>query len=245
MKPNGKGTYSQVARSTAYLAKQIPERFSVTSVLCHKTDPHVVFDAIASLGVKRIELVPAVHHNDSIRPHFEDAERYRAFIRNYAQRYLDAADDEIPATLVRFANIVARIMGYDTRRIPCSAGRSFFGVSPEGDLYPCFRFIGVEPYRTGNLVSGLRLEAIEAFAKGPGRSCEERFPCQECWAAPLCGGPCFACAEMFGPGDGQPIAVNCAYVLADARSAVWLVAQLRKRNPERLLSFLPSAIEIR
>lgn len=59
-------------------------------------------------------------------------------------------------------------------------------------------------------------------------------------AAPLCTGPCFACAEMFGPGHGHPIDINCAYMLADAEAASFLYHQLKQRNPEKLLAFLPN-----
>ena len=130
-------------------------------------------------------------------------------------------------------------MGYDTHRVSCGAGRSFLGVGPDGALYPCFRFIGLESYRLGRLTTGLDRKAALSFQRGPGRSYEQRTQCRRCWAAPLCGGPCFACSEMFGPGNGRPLASHCAYTLADARAAVWLVKELRKHNPKRLLSFLP------
>ena len=189
--------------------------------------------------MRRIELVPVAHQHESILPGPGDIERYKVFVNNYARRYLDCAEGKNIPALVRFENCVARVMGYGVQRIPCGAGRSFIGVGPDGYLYPCFRFIGLSRYRIGRLPTGLDAEAAVAFQHGPGRSYERRTPCRECWAAPLCGGPCFACAEMFGPGNGQPLPLHCAYTLADAQAAVWLVTQLRQRAPERLLSFLP------
>ena len=244
VRPDGHGTFARVAEVVADLAQQMPERFSVTAVLCHEADPQQVFDAIAQLGVRRIELVPVAHHDESIQPDAEDVERYEEFIQTYARRYLESAVDGVPPTLVRFANRVARVMGYDNWRVSCGAGRSFYGVGPDGDLFPCFRFIGVEAYRLGHVTLGLDTEATAAFWQRAGCTYEARVPCKECWAAPLCGGPCFACAEMFGPGDGQPLNLHCAYVLADARAAVWLVNQLRANDPERLLAFLPVGYRI-
>lgn len=239
VRPNGHGTYAQVAEIVADLAQQMPERLSVTAVLCRQSDPQVVFDAIARLGVRRIELVPVAHQDESVRPDAEDIKRYEKFIRTYARHYLENTTEAGIPTLVRFANRVTRVMGYDNWRIPCGAGRSFFGVSPDGELYPCFRFIGVKAYQLGHVASGLDAEATAEFQQAAGCSYEMRMQCKECWAAPLCGGPCFACAEMFGPGHRQPLDFHCAYVLADARAAVWLVNQLRTRDPGRLLSFLP------
>ncbi len=237
--PRGHGTYRGIAAAARMLAQRIPERFGVTSVLCRGTDPKVVFDGIEGLGAKRIEFVPAVHRDPSIRPGDTDVRRYEVFVRNYARRWAEAADTSRIPTLVRFAKTVARVMGYNTWRIQCGAGRSFFGVGPAGDLYPCFRFIGIDKYRLGHVSSGPDPEAARAFRCVIGRTYEQRSPCRECWSAPLCGGPCFACAELFGPGDGEPYLLQCAYTRADARAAVWLVKRLRKYDPQRLLFFLP------
>jgi len=241
--PDGSGTHAQISKAVVALAQRIPDRFSVTAVLCRGTDPREVFESIADLGVKRIELVPAAHQNPDFLPDATDVERYATFVQDHARRILQAEHETTP-TLVRFANRVARVMGYDTWRIQCGAGRSFYGVGPEGDLYPCFRFIGLNAYRLGHVNSGVDETAAAAFRSGPGRAYDRREPCRNCWAAPLCGGPCFACAEMFGPGHGAPFAVNCAYVLADAHAAVRLVEQLREQAPERLLAFLPAALKL-
>lgn len=236
---DGRGTFAQVTKAVAELAYRIPERFSVTAVLCRGADPQEVFEFIASLGVRRIELVPVAHQDESVLPGPDDVSRYERFVMAYARRHLESPQGEDIPTLVRFETRVVRVMGYDLQRISCGAGRSFFGIGPNGGIYPCFRFVGVESYRMGQLSTGLDVQATTAFQCGPGRPYDRRRPCHDCWAAPLCGGPCFACAEMFGPGGGQPLDLHCEYVLADARAAVWLVRHLRQHAPERLLSFLP------
>ncbi len=242
--PSGRGTFEQVTEAVSDLAQRTQDRFSVTAVLCRGADPKEVFEAIASLGVRRIELVPVAHQDSSVLPSPADIQHYERFVKDYACRHLDHAEGKSPPTLVRFVSCVVRVMGYDVARVPCGAGRSFLGVGPEGDLYPCFRFIGLERYRLGRLSTGIDMKATKAFQHGPGRPYEQRTSCRNCWAAPLCGGPCFACSEMFGPGDGLPLGLHCAYTLADARAAVWLVNELRRRDPQRLLSFLPGVAEV-
>jgi uncharacterized protein len=233
----GRGTQSRVAAAVADLAHRMPARFSVTAVLCRGADPGEVFAAIAGLGARRIELVPVAHLDSGVCPGPAEVASYERFVRGYARRWLD--EDVGPPALVRFETAVRRAMGYDLQRLPCGAGRTFLGVGPRGGLYPCFRFIGVEPYRLGDLATGPDSAAAAAFQEDAGRPYEARPSCAECWAAPLCGGPCFACAEMFGPGGAAPVALGCAYARADARRALWLVERLRRRAPERLLAFLP------
>lgn len=240
---SGTGTYERVGPAVADLARRMPQRLSVTAVLCRGNDPFEVFAGIAALGVRRIELVPAVHADPAIAPGEEDAQRYADFAGAWVERYLVAsqgADSAAvrPPELVRLMNIARRVMGYDVNRVVCGAGRNFYGVGHDGALYPCFRFVGITEHRLGDVVSGPEPAATQRFREGAGRPYERRAACRECWAAPLCGGPCFASAELLGPGDGAPYAVQCRYIRSDARAAVRLVERLRETDPQRLLDLL-------
>jgi uncharacterized protein len=237
--PGGQGTFAAVAEAVADLAARMPDRLSVTAVLCRDADPGAVFAAIADLGVRRIELVPVAQRDPYVRPTPRDVRAYRRFVRRHARRYLDELDGPAIPVLIRFEGCVVRAMGYTLARAACGAGRSYLGVAPDGGLYPCFRFVGLAAYCLGSLATGLDAGRVRAFQEGAGRAYERRPACAACWAAPLCGGPCFACAELLGPGDGQPLALRCAYARADAWAAADLVARLRQGAPERLLQFLP------
>ena len=239
---SGKGTFSQVSAAVAELAQRIPSRFSVTAVLCRGTDPDVVFQAIADLGVRRIELVPVAHHDESVLPGQQELRLYRKFVKQYAARYVEDEEGKLPS-LVRFENCVQRVMGYNRCSVACGAGRNFLGLGPDGALYPCFRFVGIDNYRLGQLPDGVDKLAEKSFQKRAGRPYQQRTLCGRCWAAPFCGGPCFAVAEMFGQGFGEPLELHCEYTRADIRTARWLVERLRARDPERLLAFLPEAVK--
>jgi uncharacterized protein len=236
----GEGTYDKVAAAIRRLLERCPERVSVAAVLCHGTDPAEVFEAIAGLGVRRIEFVPVAHHDRRLWPSLADLHAYREFIRDYAAALVRDGAEPHPM-LVRFEECVRRVMGCGNQAVPCGAGRNFFGVSSDGGLYPCFRFVGVEGYRLGDLATGPDPSRVAWFRSGPGRPYQDRRRCSRCWAAPLCGGPCFSVSELFG--EGEPMPAHCQYMLADAGAAVWLVDHLRCTAPERLLPFLPSGVE--
>jgi uncharacterized protein len=232
----GTGTWSRVSQAVADLAERMPERFSVTAVLCRGADPAEVFASLAALGPRRIELVPVAHQDPAVCPGPQDVAHYRRFVDDYAKGI--EAGEALPA-LIRFESRVRRALGYDLQRLPCSAGRGFAGVGPDGGLYPCFRFVGVDAYHLGHVNGGIEGRAAAAFRHGAGRPYEARPACRSCWAAPLCGGPCFAVSEMFGAPAGAPVEPQCEYVRADARAAVGLVERLQRKDPERLLAFLP------
>lgn len=240
--PGSKDTHQAVSRAIAYMAERIPDRFSVCAVLCRGNDPAEVFAAIENLGVRQIDLIPVAHSDYSIIPGPGDIENYRTFIMNYAARFLESDSTDTgktpPSALTAFNQCMIRLMGYKLARTYCSAGRSYLGAGSRGDLYPCGRFVGVDRYRLGHLTGGTDPEALRAFQDGAGRPYECREACSRCWAAPLCGGPCFAVAEMFGPGNGEPVDFHCAYMLETAKAAVFLFNQLREQKPQQLLPFL-------
>lgn len=237
----GRGTFKRIEQTVRTLAAKIPEQFSTTSVLCHGTDPQQVFYAIASMGVRKIELVPvAAPYSSPFALHEDDLAAYRYFIFDYAQRI--ARGENIPIH-IRFLKRLQKVLGYYNTRISCGAGRNFIATGPDGTLYPCFRFIGLQHYQLGDLNSGIKPDRMQWFIKGPGRSYEQRELCEKCWAAPLCGGPCFACAELLGRADGSPSIEYCSMVRSESEAAIWLATILREENPMKLLELLGVKVE--
>lgn len=237
--PSGAGTWKRVSRAVALLSERIPERLSVTAVLCRAGSPQQVYEAIESLGVRRIELVPAASTDPDILPTEEDVSEYAAFVSQRVDAMLADPDRPLASHLVRFAGIVRRTMGYDNKRTVCGAGRNFYGIDAVGAMFPCFRFVGMADYRLGSLATGPDPGLCANYRSGPGRPLERRESCRHCWAAMLCGGPCFSVSECFGRDDGEPVSIHCAYTLADAHAAVRLTHRLKSLNPSALLQFLP------
>jgi uncharacterized protein len=230
---SGAGTFKSINPSVCRLAKNIPERFSTTSVLCHGTDPKDVFDAVAAMGVINIEMVPiATTQTSKYALRQEDFDAYRNYIFDYVQRL--AKGKKTPVN-IRFHKRLLKVLGYGNSRVPCGAGRNFFAVGPEGQIYPCFRFVGLPKYALGDL-SGINIDEVRQFTASAGRPYDGRSQCQSCWAAPLCGGPCYACAELLGNGDALPS--YCEIVKIEAEAALWLADYLRANNIKRLVEFL-------
>jgi uncharacterized protein len=227
---SGRGTFDLVSSRVRRLAELLGDRLVVNAVFCQGTDPTSVQQAMAELGVRKLYVLPVASNDPNIRLGPADLERYAEFVSDHARQCVAGSPSR--PTLLRFSEYVRRVMGWHNGSVVCDAARSYVAVGPAGALYPCMRFIGIEHYRLGRLPEGLEPEAVLAFQEGPGRPYSERDSCRDCWAAPMCCGPCFACAEMF---DIEP---NCQFYKAEARAAVWLVQELRQRDLERLVEFL-------
>ncbi|WP_421696455.1 radical SAM protein [Aestuariivirga sp.] len=74
------------------------------------------------------------------------------------------------------------------RPYPCGAGAGYLGVSAEGELSACHRFVGDEAGAMGNLASGIDTERRSRWLAE--RHVHRQEPCNTCWARYLCGGGC-------------------------------------------------------
>jgi len=90
-----------------------------------------------------------------------------------------------------FANMVNAMREIERgthRPYPCGAGAGYLGVSADGDLAACHRFVGDEEGGMGNLQQGLdRAKRSRWLAD---RHVHRQEPCCQCWARYLCGGGC-------------------------------------------------------
>ena len=104
----------------------------------------------------------------------------------------------------------------------CGACRGAMAVGPDGTLYPCHRFVGMEKWALGRLVEGPDRTRCEAFWRG--YRAAMKGACGACWAYRVCGGPCpweIACADGTFKMTKRLCEDTCAWV----RQGVYYLAQ--------------------
>jgi uncharacterized protein len=90
-----------------------------------------------------------------------------------------------------FANLENALREIDRgthRPYPCGAGAGYLGVSADGDLSACHRFVGDDAGAMGSLDDGVDDVARGAWLAD--RHVHTQEPCRSCWARYLCGGGC-------------------------------------------------------
>ena len=89
----------------------------------------------------------------------------------------------------------------------CSCGNEYIAVTPEGDIYPCHQFVGLDEWKMGNvLVDGVNNGIKEYFAKATIYSKES---CGNCWARFYCSGGCNANNYLYEGDTLNPHKVSC------------------------------------
>jgi len=97
----------------------------------------------------------------------------------------------------------------------CGCGNDYIAVTPDGDIYPCHQFVGIDEYKMGNIDEGTFNQDMKAdFAKAHVYSKPE---CKRCWAKFYCSGGCNA---------------NNYQYMGDIRTAHKLSCQLEKKRLE-------------
>lgn len=74
------------------------------------------------------------------------------------------------------------------RPYPCGAGAGYLGVSAEGELAACHRFVGDAEGAMGNLSTGIDRDRQRRWLAE--RHVHRQSPCAECWARYFCSGGC-------------------------------------------------------
>lgn len=89
----------------------------------------------------------------------------------------------------------------------CSSGNEYVAITPEGDIYPCHQFVGVEGCKMGNLNDGtFDLEMKKKFASAHIYTKED---CKKCWARFYCSGGCNANNFIYNGDIHSPHKLSC------------------------------------
>ena len=109
------------------------------------------------------------------------------------------------------------------RPYPCGAGAGYLGVSADGDLFTCHRFVNDAEGAMGNLVTGVDQAQQNRWLAE--RHVHRQEPCRQCWARYLCGGGCHH--EVIR--RGRPA---CDYIRGWLHYCLQAYARLQSEKPD-------------
>ena len=90
----------------------------------------------------------------------------------------------------------------------CGSGTEYLAVAPNGDLYPCHQFVGLDGFLMGNINDGVTNTAMRDKFK----LCNvySREECRKCFAKFYCSGGCAANAYNFNGDINGVYDIGCA-----------------------------------
>lgn len=234
---SGKGVFEQVVSAIRRLDGY--PGYSVICTMTSKNLPHLV-EMVEFLHSER---VPACMLNvtrctlpGARDTRGEDGEVSRAYLAALERTHQLYRETGRKLVVANFTNILISILAPTARRMmcdisPCGAGRSFFALAPNGDLFPCSEFIGLPAFAGGNLFRQPIGEILDspAFRLVTGRKVEDVAGCDTCPVRHFCGSPCPAEAHEMNGGMDQKGAF-CEFYVEQARYALRLIADGRHED---------------
>lgn len=103
----------------------------------------------------------------------------------------------------------------------CGAGTEYVAVTPDGSIYPCHQFVGIEEFKLGNVADG----QIDQVIRGKFRAANSIFSkdeCKDCWARFFCGGGCPANSWKFNKDLKKPYKMACEMEKKRVECALWV-----------------------
>ncbi len=113
----------------------------------------------------------------------------------------------------------------------CGVGRNSNGISCDGTIYPCHRFVGMEGFALGNVRTGLNRKRVMEFYKkcADTASADE---CARCWARRFCKGGCPWERAVPGGDFISSAKESCQRGLEGLETCMRLYVKVRETVPE-------------
>lgn len=106
----------------------------------------------------------------------------------------------------------------------CGCGNEYVAITPDGDIYPCHQFVGMEDWKMGSVYdNSFNLDMKEDFAKA---NVYSKTECTKCWAKFYCSGGCNANNLQYAGGILTPHKLSCELEKKRLECAIMIKAAL-------------------
>jgi uncharacterized protein len=188
---NGRGSYQRAIENVMPLLAmqrrmQISARVSVTP---DNLDLREALDGFAELGFASVGFSPVLRsptgRGQLREPDFEVLlAQMTGCGREFERRVLRGE----PYPFANLHSAMREIHRGTHRPYPCGAGAGYFGVSADGGMFACHRFVDDDAGAMGHVETGVDRARQRQWLEE--RLVDRQEPCRSCWARYLCGGGC-------------------------------------------------------
>ncbi len=188
---NGTGSYDRIMKNIQPLLRmqknmQVSARVTVTPNNINLGD---ALDAFIALGFHSVGFSPLLKSSNGKNEMSEaDLQQLLAGMIDCGLRFEKAVLQGKRYPYLNMVNALKEIDKGTHRPYPCGAGAGYFGVSADGELAACHRFVNEPRGKMGTLENGVDPELQNTWLKE--RHVHNQSPCNTCWARYLCGGGC-------------------------------------------------------
>ena len=224
---NGKGSFDVIMpKFQDFVSKRGDKSYYVRGTFTrHNLDFAEDFKAMADMGFKEISIEPVVSAPDldySIRE--EDIE---AICKEYDKLAIDIIDRHKKGKPITFFHYMLDLNGGPCvykRLSGCGSGTEYLAVTPQGALYPCHQFVGIDGFELGNVFEGIKKEEVVDEFKLCNVYAKDK--CKDCFARFYCSGGCAANSYLFHGSILDAYDIGCKLQQKRIECAIMIKAAL-------------------
>lgn len=167
---------------------------------------------VESLGVNSIHMAPVINtktNKHSITNVGMDA--VKSFFHDHT-KYNFRTESPKDIKIAKIAALMSAVYKKKFKENFCNAGINNIAIDVNGDVYPCFMFIGVEEYKMGNIKDTQENDFIRIKTQCEENTIESNSNCKDCWATKICAQAYSGCIGTlyFENGDiKKPVKEKC------------------------------------
>lgn len=231
---SGRGSFADVAHNLEYLKTRQNVHLIGSSVIRKGFELGDALQMLEAHGAQQCKAERVrVRDDDPVALRGEDHAQYLADIRSLIAHYVRYLNEGRKPMDFRLSSKILQILTRRRRNFFCPAGERMFGVSANGEIYPCALHVGRRQSKIGDIATGLDAEKQTAFrAKF---SAENQEGCRTCWTRNLCGGGCSAMVDRFGHED-------CNSLRAESEAAIAIYQHFVEEDPTMLYALVSPTI---
>ena len=230
---NGKGSYDIIVpKFKKFVDKRGDKSYYVRGTFTRNNlDFFEDFKEMADLGFDEISIEPVVAaptEDYSIRE--EDLPK---IFEEYDKLALDIIDRYKKKKPVTFFHYMLDLNGGPCvykRLSGCGSGTEDLAVTPQGELYPCHQFVGIDGFKLGTVFDGIdNTEVVNEF-----KLCNvyAKDKCKDCFARFYCSGGCAANSYLYSGGILDTYDIGCKMQQKRVECAIMIKAALADLEEE-------------
>lgn len=227
---NGKGSFADVERNLEHLRGKAGVHLIRSSVIrkgfrLQEALEHLEDQGAQQCKAERVRL----RAGEALSLEGPDHDEYIRDIEGLIDHYISYLRSGRKPMDFRLSSKILQIYTRTPRNFFCPAGDRMFGISSDGEIYPCALHVGRPQSKLGDIHRGIDRSKQQAFrAKfAP----ENQRECSTCWTRHLCGGGCSAMVDRFGHED-------CTSLRAESEAAIAIFQEFVETDPLLLLGLV-------
>ncbi len=163
---------------------------------------------------------------------------YEKLLREFgelAEDYVAAALRDEPHGFANLGDLLRELHQGVNKAHPCGAGLGLVGVSTEGDVNLCHRFVESKSHQIGTIADGIDETARAAFLQQA--HVDQKTDCTQCFARPLCAGGCYHEAHV-RYGDATVANLHyCEWIRGFVDLGLRVYGRILPQNPKYFARF--------